>query len=115
MAYQETRSSEPVYGYCHLCGAEGKEVDGRIYCLACYTKPIKEGERITHAEPAYKSHEEAMYHKAMYVYYQNPKWLNKLHNVNERIVTIAYDRYMSKLTGMLINEKFWKELPLDIL
>jgi hypothetical protein len=48
-----------------------------------------------------------MYHKALYLYYQNPKWLNKA--INARIVEIAHDRYISKLSGMLINKKLWVE------
>jgi hypothetical protein len=108
-------------GSCDKCGAVGK---GRLHayqhgdeyiCLGCITKPIWDGREHQLQKINFSCYEEAMYYKAKHLYQDEPKYLREPFNAaNERIVAIAYDRYISKKFGRLINHELWNELPVGI-
>ena len=101
---------------CEVCGDRGiKSSSGKLnarttcLCLRCLMRPRVNGQVITSSDRIYKSHEEAMYYKAKYIYLDNPKYLGE--PTNERIVAIAYDRWKSREYNRLINPELWDGLP----
>jgi hypothetical protein len=99
-------------GMCN-CGNLGvKHGDEGFLCLNCATAPIHSGVKVKRSEPRFSSREEAMYYKAKYLYLDNPRYLGK--EVNEQVVAIAYDRYMSKRFNRFINPELWIDLPDDV-